>query len=68
MLTNDADNVTLKLLGDRGVIGRTPPQLNWRLWGVIFGSWTLYGVFFACQASRISTALTTEKTFRSGEC
>lgn len=26
------------------------PQLSWRRWSVIFGSWTLYGVFFACQA------------------
>jgi two-component system LytT family sensor kinase len=26
------------------------PQLSWMLWGIIFGSWTLYGAFFACQA------------------
>jgi two-component system LytT family sensor kinase len=25
------------------------PRFSLRLWGVIFGGWTLYGLFFACQ-------------------
>ena len=28
---------------------KTIPRLGWRPWGIIFGGWTLYGVFFACQ-------------------
>src|SRR5262245_8488364 len=25
------------------------PRLSWRVWGIIFAGWTLYGVFFAFQ-------------------
>jgi two-component system LytT family sensor kinase len=29
---------------------RIIPRLGLRFWGVLFGGWTLYGLFFACQA------------------